>query len=338
LAASPNIATAGYNPFPDLLFSPRAAFIWDHTRQAVTWMNAAARSKSGLAIQDLQTALPGTLIRRFAQCFAGSKGKQGKTVKLRLGALPVLDCSLEVIELAGGHRGLVVAEAGPAQDAAGIVSPSAQSNKTKAKLSGSAPAAATRAKKPSKRGAPVPQLTPEELRAFRAIGRTVRRLAEDKRRASSSAKPSAASIVPLQSNSTCGVQAVQTLLFSAFDLVLLLDKNFSIVGSEGRPQRLGWRKSSLLGKPAAQLLLAKEQAIFDRLTKKLSLEGIQICRDSLVVSGEAGGTVPCRIVLGRWPEGGAQYFLALLSLSMPSRLKRLQPQADTMPHLTRLAA
>ena len=323
LAASPNNAIAHQNPFLDLLLSPHPAFIWDHTRHAVTWMNAAARSKFGLAVQDLQAALPNKLMRRFAHCFDGSERKQIASTKLKLPGHPAVDCSLEAIELAGGHRGLVVAEAA-----------SAPSKKTIAKLSGKPPPAAKPAKKPAWRPPLMPQLTPEELRAFKAIGRTVRRLAQEKQRASASQRPPAAPIVPLQSSP---VQTVPTLLFSAFDLVLFLDKNFGIVGSEGRPQRLGWRKSNLLGKPAAQLLPAKEQAIFGRMTKKLSQAGAQICRDSLVVTGEAGGSLPCRVTLGRWPEGGAQYFLAIISLSLPSRLKQAHFQ-DSVTHITSLAA
>ncbi len=335
MAASPNNAIADPNPFLDLLFSPRVAFVWDQTRHAVTWMNAAARSKFGLAVQDLQAALPGGIVPRFAQCFDGSEGKRSANIKLKLAWHPALDCSLEVIELAGGHRGLVVAETASTPAPAGNVSPAAHSKKTTAKPPGKAPATVKCRRKLESYPAPIPQLTSEELRAFKAIGRTVRRLAQEQRRASGWQEPPAATLVPLQGSSAQGAQAV---LFSAFDLVLFLDKSFCIVGSEGRPQRLGWRKSSLLGKPAAQLLPSKEQAIFSRMTKKLSLAGAQICRDSLVVSGEAGGSVPCRIILGRWPDGGAQYFLALISLSLPSRLKQAQSQAGPPPHITWLAA
>ncbi len=338
MAASQNNAIADQNPFQDLLFSPRAAFIWDHTRHAVTWMNPAARSKFGLAAQDLQAALPGGLVHRFAQCFDRSERKRSATFKLKLAGRPGLDWSVEVIELAGGHRGLIVAETASAHAAAGKVSPAAPSKKAVAKLPGKARAPDKRAKKPGKGPALVPQLTPEELRAFKAIGRSVRRLAQQKQRVSNSREPPSSTLAGLQSSSAQGMQTVPALLFSAFDLVLFLDKNFAAVRSEGRPQRLGWRKSSLLGKPAVQLLPAKEQAIFCRMTKKLHIEGAQICRDSLIVSGEAGGSVPCRVILGRWPDGGAQYFLALISLSLPSRLKQAHFQADPLPHITRLAA
>ena len=332
MAASPNNAIADQNPFLDLLFSPRAAFIWDHTGHAVTWMNAAARSKFGLAVQDLQAALPAGLVRRFAQCFDHCEGKHRATIKLKLALHPTLDCSLEVIELAGGHRGLIIAETASVRAPARIVSRAAHSKKSIPK------APAKHDKKSGCRPGLVPQLSPEELRAFKAIGRTVLRIAQEKQRASGWEKPAAAAAVPLQSSSAQRLRTMPALLFSAFDLVLFLDGNFGIMGSEGRPQRLGWRKSSLLGKPAGQLLPSKAQAIFCRMTKKLSLPGTQICRDSLIVSGEAGGSVPCRIVLGRWPDGGAQYFLALISLSLPARLKQVQFQDGAFPHITRLAA
>ncbi len=115
--------------------------------------------------------------------------------------------------------------------------------------------------------------------------------------------------------------------------MLFLDTDFAVCRSEGRPQHVGWRKSKLMGKPAEMVLPLAEQTIFRRMIKKLSA-GAKICRDTLVVSSEAGGSVPCRAVLGRWPDGNAHYFLALLSLSVPARLKRL----PALPQITRLAA
>ena len=69
------------------------------------------------------------------------------------------------------------------------------------------------------------------------------------------------------------------------------------------------------------------------MIKKLGA-GTKICRDTLVLSSEAGGSIPCRAILGRCPDGNARYFLALLSLELPSRLKRL----PDIPRITRLAA
>jgi len=332
LAARPKSAIAGPNPFPDLLAQP--AFIWDHTRRAVTWINGAARLKFALSAAELEAALPAALIRQFERCIEGGGRKAGASVKLKLGPNPPVNCSLELIELAGGHRGLIVAEAAVASDAASSFPPARKPN---ASLPGKAPSAAKSAQAPCQGYAPIPQLTPEELRAFKSIGRKVRRLAQQKQSARISPDRPAGAL-PLQTGPALDFHAASAILYSAFDLVLFLDKNFTILKCEGRPQRIGWRKQALPGKPAARLLPLHEQAAFARMSKKVSLEAVQTCRDSFIVCGEAGAGTPCRLILGRWPDGDAPYFLALLSLAMPSRLKRLKTLADSLPHFPRLAA
>src|SRR5262245_28723780 len=101
----------------DLPFSPRAAFIWDHTRQAIAWMNAAARAKFGLSLEGLSDALPKSLTRKFTQYLKNAEsGKAAcRSVKLRIARHPAFDCCLDVLELASGNHGLVVSEAGAQQ-------------------------------------------------------------------------------------------------------------------------------------------------------------------------------------------------------------------------------
>ncbi|MGO9486736.1 MAG: hypothetical protein ACLPX9_19540 [Rhodomicrobium sp.] len=326
MAARPNKAIAGSDPLTDLLFSPRAAFVWDHTASAIAWMNAGARSKFGLDTEEL----PPRLAARLAQCFdaAQGNGKAVSAVKFKAGHHPAISCSFEVIELAGGHRGLIVSEAASAQEPPNVVRlPAPAKKKTAAKPQ----AAPERQRAPSK-PTPACQLTPEELRAFKSIGRTVRRLAREKE-CCAGAPEAVCAPPPRQSHPAGGSQATPDLLLSAFDLVLFLGTDFAVCRSEGRPQHVGWRKSKLMGKSAETVLPLAEQAIFRRMIKKLNA-GAKICRDTLVVSNEAGGSVPCRAILGRWPDGNAHYFLALLSLSVPARLKR-QP---ALPQITRLAA
>ena len=185
----------------------------------------------------------------------------------------------------------------------------------------------------SKQAASAGQLTPEEMRAFKAIGRTVRRLARKKRLAATAAHEAPASQPPQRTLPGLDAQGAAAMMFSAFDLVLFLDHDFAVTRTEGRPQQIGWRKASLLGKPAADVLPPAEQAIFRRMVKKLEA-GAKVCRDTLLLSGEAGGNVPCRAVFSCWPDGNAHYFLALLSLSVPARLKR----SPGLPQITRLAA
>ena len=340
LAARPNKASAGRDPFADLLFSPRASFIWDHTTCTITWMNAAARSKFGLDAKKAQAALPARVAARLVQGFeaAQANGKASGAVRFKAGRHPAVPCTFEIAELAGGHKGLIVSEAAATQEPANVLRlptpPTPPKKKTVAKPSGKQTAAQTkRQPAPSNPAAPICQLTPEELRAFKAIGRTVRRLAREKQRRASAVPEASAAEAPLQALPGADSRGASALLFSAFDLVLFLDRDFVISRTEGRPQQIGCRKSGLLGKPAANVLPPAEQAIFRRMVKKLEA-GAKVCRDTLVLSGGAGGSVPCRAVLSRWPDGNAHYFLALLSLNVPARLKR----SPAFPQITRLAA
>ncbi len=266
MAARPNKASAGRDPFADLLFSPRASFIWDHTTCAITWMNAAARSKFGLDAKKAQAALPAGVAARLAEGFdaANANGKTSGTVRFKAGRHPAIPCTFEVMELAGGHKGLIVSEAAATQEPANVLRlPTPPKKKTVAKPSGKQPAAQTkRQPAPSNPAAPISQLTPEELRAFKAIGRTVRRLAREKQRRASAVPKASAAEPPPQALPGADMQGTSALLFSAFDLVLFLDRDFVISRTEGRPQQIGCRKSDLLGKPAANVLLPAEQAIF----------------------------------------------------------------------------
>ena len=337
MAARPNKASAGRDPFADLLFSPRASFIWDHTTCNITWMNAAARSKFGLDAKKVQAALPARAAARLAEGFEAAKanGTACGAVRFKAGRHPAVPCTFEVMELAGGHKGLIVSEAAATQEPDNVLRlPTPPKKKNVAKPSGKQPAAQTKRQPAlSAPDAVVCQLTPEEMRAFKAIGRTVRRLAREKRLAATAAPEAPASQPPQQALPGLDAQGATALMFSAFDLVLFLDRDFAVTRTEGRPQQIGWRKASLLGKPVANVLPPAEQAIFRRMVKKLEA-GAKVCRDTLLLSGEAGGNVPCRALLSCWPDGNAHYFLALLSLNVPARLKR----SPAFPQITRLAA
>ncbi len=330
---------ASRDPFADLLFSPRAAFIWDHTARAITWVNSAARSKFGLGAETLRAEPPASVVARLTQGFdlALANGTASGSIRFKAGRYPAIPCAFEVTDLAGGHKGLIVSDAVAAPEPAdAVLLPTPSEKNGTARPSGKRHAAPTQQTAPSKpAAAPGCQLTPEELRAFKSIGRTVRRLAREKQRSAKAAPVSAAVSAqpPRQAMPEAEMQAAPDLLFSAFDLVLFLDRDFAVSRTEGRPQTVGCRKSGLLGKPAANVLAPAERTIFQRMVKKL-IAGAKVCRNTLVLSGEAGGSVPCRAALSRWPDAGAPYVLALLSLSLPARLKRL----PDLPQITRLAA
>jgi hypothetical protein len=346
LATSPLTAIGGHHPLADLLFSPRAAFIWDHTQQVVAWMNAAARTKLKLSTDGLSEAIPKALHLRFAKCFAprSRKTKTESTFELRLSRLPPFPCSIEVLKLAGDHDGLIVAEveaAPPLTDKPRRRVPHKAAPKSKAAQSqaGNAPLPS-----PAANRAAVAQLTPEEWRSFKAIGLKVRKLCREKEHAMSPSQPAPeatpASISPSGKVEPSKDQALGNLraFLSAFDLVLLLDKRFQIVRVEGRSPRLAWRKTSLQGMYASELLPSPEKTIFQRMTRRIEAQAVQACRETLVARDESGACVPCRAILGRWANGNADFFLALLSLELPHRLKRLQPQLINIGDRPLLAA
>ncbi len=325
------------DPFMDLLFSPRAAFIWDNSRKAIAWMNTAARSKFGIGLVDLPGALPAALAGRLAQCFDAIRegAKPRRAIRLKLAPNASCDFSLEPLELAGGQSGLIVSEIVKAV-AEGEDAPQAQP-KRKPALKG-APKVRRSAKKIRKdlngKPRPVPQLTAEEFRSFKAIGRKVRRLCREKQRGLASSQVlSEPPAKPLQAT----VCEAPTLLFSAFDLVLFLDADLCVLRVEGRAQTFGWSKPALMRKPAAHLLTPREQTIFGRMVKKLEAGQLQLCRDTLLIEGDSSG-VPCRAILGRWIEGDGAFFLALLSLKLPYRLKKSHSQELSSHQGQRLAA
>jgi hypothetical protein len=129
---------------------------------------------------------------------------------------------------------------------------------------------------------------------------------------------------PFESDALRSAQALTDVL-AAFDLVLFLSECLDIVGIQGRPARLGWRKAKLAGKTVGDLLAPSDRAILRRMLKKLHGQTAHRSKDTLVVCGENGNSMPCRAVLGRWEEGSAAFFLAFVSLELPARLKCSQP-------------
>ena len=315
---------AGVHPLSDLLFSPRAAFIWNHTRKSVAWINPAARAAFALRLEDFSASLPPSLIRRFGQF---TERKEGGTAKVKLAGGPNLNCSVEILKLADGQDGLIVAEAGESEVRIPAQAPSRRTAAAPKKSVRKAPSGTARPRRKSPKTPPA--LTDEEMRAFKAVGRKVLRLCKEKNHLPPAAAP--LPVAPAPSPFGAGAlspdRSAQALadVLTVFDLVLFLGENLDIVRLQGRAPRLGWRKAKLAGKTAGDLLLPFDQAILRRMCKRLSGQASKSSRDTLVVQREDGTGVPCRAVLGHWGEGGVAYFLALLSLELPARLKRPQP-------------
>jgi hypothetical protein len=340
LATRPLTAAAGRHPLSEVLFSPRAAFIWNSGSRSVTWMNAAARSKFDLGLQDISKVLSAELGRRLGHAAnpVGANDKTAATVRVKIARCPPLNCSIESLKLAEGHEGLIVAELEAGRDDSNMElagEKRSKSSKRFRKFPKSSP------KKPQENLTGAPFLTPEELRSFRAIGRKVRKLCREKEQAkrlstmaSKPVPPSHANISRLGSETTHGLHGI----FSVFDLIMFLGEDLNVLRIEGRPQRFGWRKSDLRGKPVTDFLFLSEQAVFYRMVGKIRGGTVQTSRDALLVRNGFGNGMPCRAVLGRWMSGNTGFFCSLLSLKVPYRLERLQTQVFNASDTSLLAA
>ena len=328
MAKSPTTAAGAY-PLPDLLFSPRAAFIWNHTRQSVAWMNPAARAAFALRLEDFSAAIPASLVRRFSQVTAK---RECGFVKVKVAGAPPLACSVEILNLADGEEGVIVAELGEGEMRRPQPAPSLaiRPAKPRRKTVRKAPARETRQAAPK---AP-PALTADEMRAFKAVGRKVLRLCADKKR---SEEPPANACPPIHANSEASPEQPAPApmdVLAAFDAVLFLSDDLDIFALKGRPVRLGWRKASLTGKSITDILPSYDRGILRRMLKKLRDQPARYPAATLVIASENGNAIPCRAVLGRSPAGNAAFFLAFISLELPPRLKKPQPAKS----VTRLAA
>jgi len=293
-------------------------------------MNPAARAAFALRLEDFSASLPASLIRRFSQF---TERKEGGVAKVKIPGVPGLNCSIEILKLADGQDGLIVAELGEGEE---FQSPPAPS--TFRKPAKSPKKTLRKAVTGQRRAAPKtpPTLTAEEMRAFKAVGRKVLRLCEDKKHSKEAA---AAVSLPAPSDVPSSPErpahALKDIL-AAFDLVLFLGERLDIVGIQGHAARLGLRKANLAGKSVGDLVLPYDRAILRRMMKKLQGQAAYGSRDALVICGENGNAKPCRAILGRWEDGDAAFFLALLSLDLPARLRR--PQRADAVAAARLAA
>ena len=294
-------------------------------------MNPAARAAFALRLEDFSASLPASLIRRFAQF---TEKKEGGTAKVKIPSVPGLNCSIGILKLADGQDGLIVAELCEGEEFQSPPAPSTfrkPAKGSKKTLRKELPRLRRTALKTP------PTLTAEEMRAFKAVGRKVLRLCKDKKHSKE-----AAVLVSLPAPSEVALSrerpahALRDIL-AAFDFVLFLGENLDIVGFQGQAARLGLRKAKLAGKSLGDLVLPYDRTILRRMMNKLRCQDAYGSRDALVICGENGNAKPCRAIVGRWEEGDAAFFLALLSLDLPARVKRPQ-RADAVAAAARLAA
>jgi hypothetical protein len=291
-------------------------------------MNSAARAKFKLSVHELTAALSNAVIQRLTAFFVPSKRRRAP-LKINLAGVSQAFSTVAPLKLAGGDNGLIIAEL---PEGEGVAANTCESS--------SLPRApGTKNGKPAKQvngGAaialapPAQKLTAEEWQAFKAIGRKVRKLCREKLQGQTTPAPAArepalsppASGEPKLPPAAALPDGIKTLL-PAFDLFLLLDAHMRVLKVEGRSQRAGWRKASLLGKPIAELFSKGERTCLKRMVSRIETDGAQISRDALAARNEAGEQWACRVAFGRWPYEGASFFLAMISLETPQRLKRL---------------
>jgi len=289
-------------------------------------MNPAARAAFALRLEDFSAALSGSLIRRFAQY---ADRKVGGFAKVKIPGAPSLSCSIEILKLADGQDGLIVAEMGDEEERRLPPAPSnAKKSKSEPKKTiKKARAGSVKGRRKTPRTPPV--LTAEEMRAFKAVGRKVLRLCAEKKCPNEPMGPGGPLPAPASPESPAGspdrLAPTLTDVLAVFDVVLFLGESLDIVGVRGRATRLGWRKAKLTGKTVGALLAPYDRALLRRMLKKLRGQAAYGSRDPLVVCSENGEAVPCRAVVGRWEHDNAAFFLAFISLELPARLKRAQP-------------
>jgi hypothetical protein len=295
-------------------------------------MNPAARAAFALGLEDFSASLPAGLIRRFAQ-FAHRN--EGGFAKVKIPGAPSLGCSIEILKLADGQDGLIVAEVGDEEERRLSPAPSnAKESKSEPKKTiKKAPAGSVKGSRKTPQTPPV--LTAEEMRAFKAVGRKVLRLCAEKKCPNEPTAGGGPLPAPASPESPAGSpdRLAQTLtdVLAAFDVVLFLGEGLDIVGVRGRATQLGWRKANLTGKTVGALLAPYDRALLRRMLKKLRSQTVYGSRDTLVVSSENGEALPCRAVAGHWGHENAAFFLAFISLDLPARLKRTQPASGMAP-------
>jgi hypothetical protein len=297
-------------------------------------MNPAARAAFAPRLEDFSASLPAGLIRRFAQ-FADRN--EGGFAKVKIPGAPSLGCSIEILKLADGQDGLIIAEVGDEEERRPPAPSNAKESKSEPnKTIKKAPAGSAKGR--SKTPQTPPALTAEEMRAFKAVGRKVLRLCAEKcpNEPTAAGDPLPAPASSESPGSPAPLAQTLTDVLAAFDVVLFLGEGLDIVDVRGRATQLGWRKANLTGKTVAALLAPYDHALLRRMLKKLRSQTVYGSRDTLVVSGENGGALPCRAVAGRWEHENAAFFLAFISLEPPARLKRSQPTNGMAP--ARIAA
>ncbi len=346
MAASPPSPRA-QTVWSDLLFSPQPAWLWDADREAFVWANPSARERFGPDLAFLGQKLPRRTLRRLSAVarYKRRPALSRESLPLEAGSTDELLLDLEGFRLADGHAGLIV-KAAPGDDKAGPANakPSARAKTTAALRQKMAPRPAAKAAA-AKAGPSA--LTPEELAAFRAIGRKVRRLCREKRQAASasifSAKPGQPA--PRPSTVTPAREDAASRLVEAFDALIRIDHDGRILSLGGRLCRhAGWTLRDYRGHDLTRLAHDGEHAALRSIFARLAANPLRVASDDVLLQGRDGSVHPCRVVMtlegAHDPDSGRQpaVLIAITSLKVKPRLvRKLHGEGDSVAQL-RIAA
>jgi hypothetical protein len=305
-------------------------------------MNAAAKEKLGLKLEGLTVALLKNGVSEFGEMRAeADTGKAAiRIAKIRIGRRR-LECSIEPIELSCRRPGLAISECAPKEAHSLMPAPAppeklAQMRRAEVARDAGPRGPAARVL-PKHNLAPSP-LTPSEIRSLGQIAKTVLKLAAEKQRQPDlfPRAPQAKQAGRKRNPPEAGADPFW--FFPAFDAVLLLDEHFRIVGIKGRPSCLGRSQSGLEHRPVTDLFPEGERAIFLRMARKLRSGKSALSRETILISESSRRAIPCHAVLARQKSGDGHYFLGLLQLKLPKRLKSIAEHTVSNAKITRLAA
>jgi PAS domain-containing protein len=336
----------------DLLFSSKAAWIWDAGSGEFIWASASARARFGEDLTGFRQSLPRPTLRRL-KAVSGFKRRPlslKEPLALRAADVQPVLCELEGLRLVDGRFGLIIREAS-ADDVTSPQSPSQrrprnvllpqpQGTKLRPKQ-----AAGTGAKQRSQ-----PSLSAEELACFRAVGRRVRKLC-----AARNTQGQATADASVRSSSpACELQEItggapaprpDALLLQAFDAFVELRPDGVIQTVSGRFSRsAGWGMRSYAGADVEAFAAAQDQPRLRALLEKAIGEPARAVSGELMLQSRDGRLLPCRVIFGLRPTEGALpphrggMWMAVISLKMPPRLLRaLTSGLDPAPASRRAA-
>jgi hypothetical protein len=332
--------------FIDSFLSGSAALLWDCERSVFLWINAAAGAALGCSAESLTQRLS----RRTKSQLQRLQGvdatiKASTSIKIGVPGGTPIDFNPVPMEIEGGRQGLLLtanregekekrAVAKSQAQARALAAP-AHSGARKKRSRGPFQKNAAAADPVALKAAPAPKLTEEEARAFKALGRKVRKLCRQKALALNAPKPVA--VAKPKADGVAALAAL-TLIMKAFDGFLILNSTGHITKLRGKCNRLGISSSELSGQSATALFSATTAPSLKRAFAQIARGQAQTAQLDLMLASKDGSPAPCRVTLGRWPMDESSFFLALTlaPLSTHELPKKRSPLTAEIP--SRLAA